>query len=99
MHSFATAARNPFFDWKDHLTGIFRLRPALIRAARFLPSMPPLFHKVKRHAGHGETCLPGCPKTPPQTVKTLLRYQRSSRYDHEAASALSPSDRSILFRK
>jgi len=26
----------------------FRLRPALIRASRVLPSTPPLFHKVER---------------------------------------------------
>jgi hypothetical protein len=28
---------------------VLRLRPALIRAARVLPSIPPLFHKVERH--------------------------------------------------
>ena len=31
-------------------TVIVRLRPALIRASRVLPSTPPLFHNVERHS-------------------------------------------------
>ena len=33
---------------------VLRLRPALIRAARNLPSMPPLFHRVERHFFEGQ---------------------------------------------
>ena len=32
----------------------FRLRPALIRAARVLPSTPPLFHNIERHFLDGQ---------------------------------------------
>ena len=31
-----------------------RLRPTLIRAARVLPSTPPLFHNVERHFFDGQ---------------------------------------------
>jgi hypothetical protein len=46
-------AHNSFFDLlADHwcfLVAVLRLRPALIRASRVLPSTPPLFHRVERH--------------------------------------------------
>ena len=32
---------------------VLRLRPTLILASRVLPSTPPLFHKVERHALRG----------------------------------------------
>ena len=33
---------------------VFRLRPVLIRASRVLPSTPPLFHSIERHAFDGQ---------------------------------------------
>jgi len=35
-------------------TAVLRLRPALIRASRVLPSTPPLFHSFEQHFFEGQ---------------------------------------------
>lgn len=60
------------------LTVLLRLRPALIRAARVLPSTPPLFHKVERHFFEGQfggflvSGIQRCPHTSQTATRILV---------------------------
>ena len=62
---------------------ILRLRPALIRASRVLPSTPPLSHRVERHffdgqfGGFSVSGIQRCPQTlgiPIHDVALLLGH-------------------------
>ena len=60
-----------------------RLRPALIRASRVLPSTPPLFHRVERHFFEGQfggftvSGIHLCPQT--SQTATRIVFQPMSR--------------------
>jgi hypothetical protein len=56
-----------------------RLRPALIRAVRVLPSIPPLFHNVERHffdgqlGGFSVSGIHLCPHTSQTATRILVQ--------------------------
>ena len=58
---------------------VLRLRPALIRAPRVLPSMPPLFHRVERHfllgqfGGFSVSGIHLCPHTSQTATRILVQ--------------------------
>lgn len=60
-------------------TEALRLRPVLIRAARVLPSSPPLSHSIERHAFEGQfvglsvSGIHRCPQT--SQTATLIVFQ------------------------
>jgi hypothetical protein len=63
-----------------------RLRPALIRASRVLPSTPPLSHKVERHffdgqlAGFSVSGIHLCPQTS-QTATRIVFHPMQASYN------------------
>ncbi|MGH9739246.1 MAG: hypothetical protein ACRD4X_11780 [Candidatus Acidiferrales bacterium] len=58
---------------------VLRLRPALIRAARDLPSTPPLSHNVERHffegqfGGFSDSGIHLCPQTSQTATRILVQ--------------------------
>jgi hypothetical protein len=63
-------------------TAVLRLRPALIRAARVLPSTPPLFQRVERRAfegqfgGFSDSGIQRCPQTSQNSIHRIGRLRR-----------------------
>jgi hypothetical protein len=58
---------------------VLRLRPALIRASRVLPSIPPLFHNVERHfldgqfGGFSVSGIHLCPQTSQTATRIFVQ--------------------------
>jgi hypothetical protein len=83
-------AHNSFFsllaDHRSFLVVVLRLRPALIRASRVLPSTPPLFHRVDRHfldglfGGFSVSGIHLCPQTSQtRSIESEPRLRRYTR--------------------